>query len=100
MDKNNAPSKEKMHPAAPITPQRGAFRAQITQIWFCIAMPPPGQSPQRIRLKTVHETHALVCMDEFESDNNSGLMRMGLLASYASNAFTTSVTVDTIFRDS
>lgn len=80
-------------------PQRGDFRAQITQIWFCIAMSPPGQSPQLIRLKTEHETRALVCMDAFESDNNNGLMRMGLLACYASNAFTTSVTIDTNYRD-
>ena len=99
MDKNNALSKEKMHPAAPITPQRGLFARRLHKSGSALRCPHLARVHSAIRLKTGHETRALACMEAFESDNNSGLMRMGLLACYASNAFTTSVTVDTVFRD-
>lgn len=99
MDKNDAPSKEKMHPAAPIPPNGGLFARRLHKSGSALRCPHLARVHSAIRLKTGHEMRALACMDAFESDNNSGLMRMGLLACNASNAFTTSVTVDTNYRD-
>lgn len=44
MDKNNAPSKEKMHPAAPITPQRGLFARRLHKSGSALRCPTWSES--------------------------------------------------------